>query len=143
MTTMLGHTNMRREGSAETFLHQIAERSGIKWDEADPTLSLGKVQHWHLLDTLLFVDHERKHSLSPVYAQDAENPALRDMLIFFTRKPVVEGHVSFEFDSLREHQELPLNVSMIDEKAGDFDERHPMLHPTSMLPIDRSVEAFV
>ena len=100
MTTLLGHSNMSRAGSAETLLHQLAERNGIRWDETDPALTLDKVQHWDLLDTLLIVDHERKHSLSPVWAKNEQKPALRDMLIFFTRKPVVEGHFSYPFDSL-------------------------------------------
>lgn len=141
MTTLLGHTNMRQKGSAETFVHQLAERNGIRWDEADPALSLGKAQHWDFLDTLLFVDHERKHSLSPVYAQDEEQPALRDMLIFFTRKPVVEGHVSYKYDSFKEHRGLPLKVAMIDEKTMKTDERHLWVHKASSLPLERRCEA--
>ncbi|KAF9066736.1 2OG-Fe dioxygenase-domain-containing protein [Rhodocollybia butyracea] len=112
MTTLLGHQNMRGD-SAETFLHTLQERNAIAWHETDPAFLLGKVQHMDFLDTLLICDHERKHSLSPVYSVDESKEALRDMLIFFTRKPVVEGHVSYPYDSFKEHQRLPLMVEML------------------------------
>ncbi|WP_394350839.1 2OG-Fe dioxygenase family protein [Elizabethkingia argenteiflava] len=44
---------------------------------------MSKDQHWDFLHTLLIVDHERKHSLTPVKTET--DIAIRDMLIFFTR----------------------------------------------------------
>ncbi|KAL4890626.1 2OG-Fe dioxygenase-domain-containing protein [Aspergillus ambiguus] len=111
MTTFLGSKNMT-DNSAATFVHDIDAPNAVRWDEVDPKHTLGCYQHRHFLDTLLFVDHERKHSLSPVYAADAELPATRDMLIFFTRKPVVEGHVSHPYDSLKPHTIRPMEVSL-------------------------------
>ncbi|KAF5858847.1 hypothetical protein ETB97_003644 [Aspergillus alliaceus] len=112
MTTYLGSENMTRD-SAVTFIHDIREQNALRWNETHPEYNLGSHQHRDFLDTLLFVDHERKHSLSPVYAADPERSATRDMLIFFTRKPVVEGHISHPYDSLQPHLSLPLEVPLV------------------------------
>ncbi|KAF9077445.1 2OG-Fe dioxygenase-domain-containing protein [Rhodocollybia butyracea] len=112
MTTLLGHQNTRGD-SAETFLHSPQERNSIAWNETAPAFLVGKVQHVDFLDTLLICDHERKHSVSPVWSVDESNAALRDMLVFFTRKPVVEGHVSYPYDSFREHERLPLTIELV------------------------------
>ncbi|KAF2876077.1 2OG-Fe dioxygenase-domain-containing protein [Massariosphaeria phaeospora] len=111
MTTFLGADNMT-DDSAVTFVHDNAETNALPFDKTDPKHLLATFQHKNLLDTLLFVDHERKHSLSPVKAVVPEKETTRDMLVFFTRKPVVKGHVSYEFDSLRMHRRLPLDVSL-------------------------------
>lgn len=111
MTTFLGCNNMTVD-SAVTFVHDIREQNAVRWNQTNPKFSLGSYQHRDFLDTLLFADHERKHSLSPVYAIDPESPATRDMLIFFTRKPVVEGHISHPFDSLSPHQSLPMEARL-------------------------------
>ncbi|KAF8862982.1 hypothetical protein BDZ45DRAFT_722718 [Acephala macrosclerotiorum] len=111
MTTFLGSSNMTKD-SAITFVHDNKETNGIRFDETKPEYLCGQVQHREFLDTLLFVDHERKHSLNPVVQVDPEKEATRDMLIFFTRKPVEKGHVSREFDSLREHKTRPLAVDL-------------------------------
>ncbi|KAF7592957.1 hypothetical protein BBP40_012193 [Aspergillus hancockii] len=111
MTTYLGSENMTQD-SAETFVHDIREQNALRWNQTNPEYSFGSHQHRDYLDTLLFVDHERKHSLSPVHAVDPEHPATRDMLIFFTRKPVVEGHISHPYDSLKSHQSLPLEIPL-------------------------------
>lgn len=111
MTTFVGSENLTAD-SAVTYLHTMAEQNGTRWDATDPALRLGAHQHTELLDTLLVVDHERKHSLSPVVAHDPRREANRDMLIFFTRKPVTAGHVSAPFDSLRPHATLPLDVDL-------------------------------
>ncbi|MEV0358075.1 2OG-Fe dioxygenase family protein [Nocardia sp. NPDC050697] len=109
MTTMLGAENMT-DDSARTFIHDMRETNAIGWDEVDPALRIGQYQHRRFLDTLLVVDHEFKHSLSPVLAADTSRVATRDMLVFFTRKPTVPGHVSHRHDSLRRHATLPLSV---------------------------------
>lgn len=111
MTTLLGHTNMT-DDSAVTFLHTLDEVNGTRWNATSPKYLLGQVQHKDFLDTLLLFDHERKHSLSPVWAVDESKPALRDMLIFFTRKPVIKGHPTYPYDPLNDHEGIPMEVNM-------------------------------
>ncbi|MEU2358684.1 2OG-Fe dioxygenase family protein [Streptomyces misionensis] len=109
MTTLLGSQNMAPE-SAVTFLHDPAEGNGTRWDAVDPALRLGQYQHKNFLDTVLIADHERKHSLSPVFAVRDDEPAMRDMAIFFTRRPAVDGHVSYPYDALAPHEKYPMSV---------------------------------
>ncbi|KAK2754416.1 hypothetical protein FQN54_007060 [Arachnomyces sp. PD_36] len=111
MTTFLGSENMT-EDSAVTFVHDMSTKNALRWNEVSPEHTLGSHQHRNFLDTLLFADNERKHSLSPVHAIDPERAATRDMLVFFTRKPVVEGHISYPYDSLNPHQSLPMRVDL-------------------------------
>ncbi|TXH22331.1 MAG: hypothetical protein E6R06_17430 [Mycobacterium sp.] len=122
MTTMLGSQNMS-EDSAITFVHDNRERNGIPYSEADSQLILGSCQHRHFLDTLLVVDHERKHSVSPVWAKDQVRAATRDMLIFFTRKPTTPGHISHPYDGLARHNHLPL--SFVIRRDSDDREHYP------------------
>lgn len=109
MTTMLGAENMSGD-SAVTYIHDMRERNAIRWNEVDPDLRVGRYQHRHPLDTMLVVDHEFKHSLSPVIAVDADRVSTRDMLVFFTRKPTLPGHISHPHDSLRRHETLPMSI---------------------------------
>lgn len=109
MTTLLGMENMTGD-SAITFIHDNREINGTRWDAVDRDLRLGQAQHKRFLDTMLIVDHERKHSLSPVRAAAKEFRATRDMLIFFTRHPAVQGHVSHSYDSFEPHREIPLSI---------------------------------
>lgn len=111
MTTFLGAENMT-DDSAITFVHDNAEKTGARWHETDPKLLRGQQQHRHFMDTLLFADAERKHSLTAVEQEDPSRDATRDMLIFFTRKPVVNGHVSSKYDSLVDHKTLTLRVPL-------------------------------
>ncbi|GIC84256.1 2OG-Fe dioxygenase family protein [Aspergillus udagawae] len=111
MTTFLKSDNMA-PNSAATFLHDMRETTGIRLNESKPELIRGNAQHRHFLDTILIVDHELKHSLSPVYAVDSAREAYRDMLIFFTRKPVTESHISAGIDSLRPHKGMPMEVPL-------------------------------
>ncbi|PHH63371.1 hypothetical protein CDD81_6068 [Ophiocordyceps australis] len=109
MTTFLGAKNMS-DNSAVTFMHDMNETTGIPFNQASPANLLARVQHRKILDTLILVDHERKHSLSPVYPIDDSKEATRDMLIFFTRRPVEKTHVSGAIDSLVPHTKLPMNI---------------------------------
>lgn len=111
MTTFLGSYNMS-DNSAATFMHDMDEKTGIPLEEIKPKHLLARVQHKRLLDTLVIVDHERKHSLSAVYPVDETKEAHRDMLVFFTRKPVERTHVSGSIDSLTPHKELPMEVPL-------------------------------
>lgn len=111
MTTYLGSQNMT-DSSAITFVHDNKEQNAISWDKTDPKYLLAVHQHRNFLDTLLFFDHEMKHSLSPVQALDQTNSTTRDMLIFFTRKPVMSTHSSFKYDSLKDHKRKPASVDL-------------------------------
>ncbi|CAN8104556.1 unnamed protein product [Discula destructiva] len=116
MTTFLGSENMSLDlpqpGSAVTFLHSLEEENGVRYHEANPKHVLGSVQHRAFLDTLLIADHEYKHSLSPVWQVDEGKPATRDMLIFFTRRPVIEGHPSSSFDSTGAHKDFCMKMDL-------------------------------
>lgn len=111
MTTYLDSKNMAAN-SAATFMHDMGETTGVQLKDISPEHLLTRVQHKNFLDTLMIVDHERKHSLSPVHPIDKTMEALRDMLIFFTRKPVDSSHVSGSIDSLRPHKELPMEFPL-------------------------------
>jgi hypothetical protein len=111
MTTFLDSENMADEG-ATTFIHDVREKNATKWSDTNPAFRLGQSRHCRFLDTVLIVDHERKHSLSPLAAAETHRPATRDMLIFFARKPVMAGHVSHACDSLNPHTELPMSVDL-------------------------------
>lgn len=116
MTTYLGSENMDlAANSAVTFMHDMNEETGAKYTEIKPQNLRSRVQHRHFLDTLLLVDTENKHSLSPVLPVDGTKEAMRDMLIFFTRRPVKKdggGHISESIDSFRPHGELPMEVPL-------------------------------
>ena len=111
MTTYLKSSNMSSD-SAATYFHGMAETTGIHLNQSRPANILGRVQHTALLDTLIIADHERKHSLSAVHPIDKSKEAYRDMLVFFTRKPVESGHVSAGIDSLEPHEELSMEVPL-------------------------------
>lgn len=111
MTVFLGSHNMRAD-SAVTFMHDNQETTGVQTWETNPTLIRGRVHHQHFLDTLVFVDHDFKHSVTSVHQQDESRPATRDMLVVFTRRPKLEGHVSGYADSLDLHATAPLHVPM-------------------------------
>ncbi|KAL7962785.1 2OG-Fe dioxygenase domain-containing protein [Trichoderma compactum] len=111
MTTFLGSYNMS-DNSAATFMHDMEEKTGIPLEQIQPIHLVGRVQHKRFLDTLMVVDHERKHSLSPVFPVDKTKEAHRDMLVFFTRKPVEQTHVSGGIDSLNPHKDLPMEIPL-------------------------------
>ncbi|TLD08122.1 hypothetical protein PspLS_11953 [Pyricularia sp. CBS 133598] len=121
MTTYLGSRNMA-PGSAVTHVHDINEITGVKFSETKHELLRGRAHHWRFLNTLLVADNKRKHNLSPVYAVDPEREATRDMLIFFTRRPVKRdiGYVSKDIDSFRPHAELPMEVFLFAPGIGRF-----------------------
>lgn len=112
MTTYLGAKNMKPE-SAVTFLHGLEETIGKSYNQTKPEHLKGRVHHRHFLDTALIVDSERKHSLSPVFPDDETKEAKRDMLVFFTRRPVTKDHISAPYDSLSPHQEMPMEIPLV------------------------------
>lgn len=118
MTTLLFKQNMR-DDSAVSAIHSYDQRTGIAWDEVEENHVVAREQHLNPLDTLLIADHERKHSVSPVFtiAEDAE--AIRDMLIVFSRRPSLQSHPSAKVDSKNPHPDLPLCFNVeIDQAFG-------------------------
>lgn len=111
MTVFLGSKNMRPD-SAVTFMHDNDEVTGVQTCETDPTLIRGRVHHRHFLDTLVFVDHEFKHSVTSVHQLDISQPTSRDMLVVFTRRPKVDGHVSGYADTMELHTTEPMHLPM-------------------------------
>lgn len=112
MTTFLAAHNLTQD-SGRTYMHDMREKSGIRWDDAAPKYRIGSVRHTHFLDTLVVVDNERKHSVTPVIAATPDAIATRDMMIFFTRKPAETGHVSYEYDAITGHTSDPLSFDMV------------------------------
>ncbi|KAL6849667.1 hypothetical protein ACO1O0_009210 [Amphichorda felina] len=111
MTVFLGSHNMRPD-SAVTFMHDNQETTGVQTWETNPTLIRGRVHHRHFLDTLMFVDHEYKHSVTSVHQTDESQPATRDMLVVFTRRPKLDGHVSGYADPMDLHGTAPMHFPM-------------------------------
>ncbi|KAE8398258.1 2OG-Fe dioxygenase-domain-containing protein [Aspergillus pseudonomiae] len=109
MTTFLGCTNMRSD-SGVTFVHDQKETTGIPVHQTQSILVKHRLQHRHFLDTILLVDNEAKHSLTPLYPIDASQRATRDMLVLITRKPRLPGHASEMVDQLASHTTLPLQI---------------------------------
>ncbi|HEY0452964.1 2OG-Fe dioxygenase family protein [Actinophytocola sp.] len=112
MTVLLGSENMT-DDSAVTRIHDMRERNATQWYDIDPELAIGQWQHRDFLDTILIVDHERKHSVSTIMRKDPTTSAQRDMLVLFTRKLTQPGHVSHEFDSVAPHPTLPMSVDLL------------------------------
>ena len=111
MTVFLGSDNMRPD-SAVTYMHDNREKTGVQIWETDPTLIKGRVHHQHFLDTLVFADHDFKHSVTSVHQLDDARPATRDMLVVFTRRPKVDGHVSGYADSMELHGTAPMHLPL-------------------------------
>ncbi|TVY26574.1 hypothetical protein LHYA1_G004510 [Lachnellula hyalina] len=111
MTVFLGSSNMRPD-SAVTYIHDNRETTGIQMCETNPTLIKGRVQHRHFLDSLLFADHDFKHSVTSLYQLDLSQPARRDMLILFTRRPKMDGHVQGYGDSMDLHSTASLHLPL-------------------------------
>jgi hypothetical protein len=111
LVTFLGAKNMA-SNSAATFLHSMDEVTGIPLRESSPLKIVGHNRHGAYLDTMMIVDHERKHSLSAVYAEDETARATRDVLIFFTRRPYLKAHPAASLDSLKPHPTLGVELPL-------------------------------
>lgn len=106
MTTLLYTKNISSD-SAVSQVHSTNQETGARWDMVTPEFVIGRSQHKNFLDTLLIVDSELKHSVSPVNAFNPEKEAFRDIVLFCTRRPKSESHKSYGLDSLEPHDELP------------------------------------
>ena len=111
MTTFINAINVTKH-SAKTLLHDNRQKNALAHCDTDPQFRVAEYQHRNYLDTLLFLDHELKHSLSPVEPADATKDAHRDMIVFVTRKPCLEGDIRYDFDSWKDHKEQPLSVTL-------------------------------
>ncbi|GAB1193811.1 hypothetical protein APSETT444_003041 [Aspergillus pseudonomiae] len=111
MSVLLRCDNMRPD-SAVTFLHDNEETTGVPVSKVEPALIKARVQHRHFLDTLLFVDHDYKHSVTSLHPLCPSSIALRDVLVAFTRRPKMEGHISGYSDSMALHTESPMQIPL-------------------------------
>ncbi|QDS71146.1 hypothetical protein FKW77_009955 [Venturia effusa] len=134
MTTFIKGSNMT-ETSAQTLLHTNEQKNATVHCDTLPEHHIAKYQHRSFLDTLMFLDHELKHSLSPVEPADATKDSHRDMIVFVTRKPCLECDIRYNHDSLKDHPTMPLQVRLrpgliplIKEKSWDrLDVKRPTL----------------
>lgn len=111
MTTFINGSNMTAS-SAQTLLHTNEQKNATAHCNTLPEYHVAKYQHRNFLDTLLFLDHELKHSLSSVQPADATKDSHRDMIVFVTRKPCLQGDIRYDCDSLKDHPTMPLRVGM-------------------------------
>ncbi|KAE9986902.1 hypothetical protein EG328_004344 [Venturia inaequalis] len=111
MTTFINGSNMTST-SAQTLLHTNEQKNATAHCDTLSQYHVAKYQHRDFLDTLLFLDHELKHSLSPVEPADATKDSHRDMIVFVTRKPCLEGDIRYSHDSLKDHPTMPLRVGI-------------------------------
>jgi hypothetical protein len=112
MTTLLSSQNMTAD-SVVSQMHSQDQKTGIAWNEVNPNHIVWEFQHKNFLDTLIIVDNELKHSVSPVSALEKKCRTYRDMIIFFTRRPKSESHSTYKYDSLNPHIEIPHQFSII------------------------------
>ncbi|CAF3614113.1 unnamed protein product [Rotaria socialis] len=112
MTTMFNSNNMRKDSAVST-LYNLNQEIGVQHHEADPNNIIEAVQHLNYLDTLLFVDNELSHSVTPVYQNNPRVEANRDMGVFFTRRMAKKGggFSAEPFDSESSHPTLPAAFS--------------------------------
>ncbi|KAJ5372495.1 Protein of unknown function DUF2257 [Penicillium concentricum] len=111
MIVLLRSENLRKD-SGITFVHDNSETTGDSGYEAKPAFILDRLQHPHVLGTLMFADISYKHSVTPVHQSREEDRAVRDMLVLITRKPKLPGHPSKIMDSMESNRRLPLRLSL-------------------------------
>lgn len=111
MTTFLNADNIT-DKSAITNIHNLEQKIGVPWDQVDPKFIIGTFQHKHFLDTILVVDSETTHSVSPVFALDPEKNALRDIILLCTRRLKSPNHSTYEYESTLPHPDMPLSFEM-------------------------------
>merc|ERR1712048_771728 len=119
MTTFLGSKNMRGD-SAVTYIHELEQETGLAWNEVDRRHIRGVAQHSNFLDTLLFLDRRVKHSVSSLFQKNRMEPAHRDILLLFTRKPGrPTWHPSAQNDSMKSHRKKPFEFDLSHRFMGN------------------------
>lgn len=120
MTTLFKAVNMRAD-SAVTQAYSLDQELGVQRDEANPDTILGTFQHVNYLDTLIFVDNEMSHSVSPLFQDDPTSPATRDMAVIFTRRMAKRGggFSAEPFDSETGHATLPFAMGIKSRHVAD------------------------
>ena len=111
MTTLLKSRNQDwdKEKSARSKLFTRDQTIGVAFGYADLNNVIVEVQHTTFLDTLLFVDNEVCHAVSPLKLINPDKTGFRDMMILFSRRMSQQGSnfISAGFDSLKSHPRLP------------------------------------
>ena len=124
MTTLLKSRNQDwdKEKSARSKLLTKDQTIGVALEEADPDNVITEVQHSKFLDTLLFVDNEVCHAVSPLKLIDTDKVGFRDMMLSFSRRmaPKDSKFISAGFDSLKSHPRLPAAFALKSKMLSDL-----------------------
>jgi hypothetical protein len=111
MTTFLNAKNMNRN-SGITKLHLPNEKNGISWNSIQEDLVVAEFKHVDVLDTLLIVDSELKHSVSPVFQETLGFDSNRDMIIMFSRRRKSQSNPYYIYDNVDLNKKYPMNISI-------------------------------
>jgi len=123
MTTLFKSRNVDwASGSAMSTALSMNHKIGVKIDEIDEDCVVARVQHKNFLDTLLFVDNELQHYVTPIQPLDKEKVAHRDIIAFHARHMAYpEGSYSAApFDTEEPHPELPFAMSLRSKYATKY-----------------------
>ena len=98
-----------RDDAAVSTLYNTNQKLCVRREEANPEHIITKFQHTQVYDVLIFVDNEMSHSVTPLYPNNPELPANRDMLVSFTRRMAYPngGFSAAKYDSEEIHLENP------------------------------------
>ena len=111
MTMLLKSRNIDfdKQAAATSKLFSLEQPIGVSFQDANETNVIAKVQHKKFLDTLLFVDNEVSHAVSPCKLVDPQNVGHRDMMVVFSRRMAQKNSkfISAGFDSTKSHPKLP------------------------------------
>ena len=124
MTTLLKTRNMDfiEQKSAVSKLFDLDQTIGVSFQDAKENNVITEVQHTNFLDTLLFVDNEVSHAVSPIKLIDTDKIGFRDMMILFSRRmaPKSSKFISAGFDSLKSHPRLPAAFALRSKVLPDL-----------------------
>ena len=111
MTTLLKSRNQNWDDKRSAFSKLFTKDQviGVALEDADPNNVIAEVQHTKFFDTLLFIDNEVCHAVSPLKLINPDKTGFRDMMILFSRRMSLQGSkfISAGFDSLKSHPRLP------------------------------------
>ena len=134
MTTLLKTRNVDFEiqKAAVSKLFDLNQNIGVAFDKTNASNVVTTVQHRHFLDTLLFVDNELRHAVSPLHMTDPNDVAYRDIIVVFSRRmaPNNSKFISAGFDSVKSHPILPSAFGLKSKHLMDF---YPLKEDSDLL----------
>jgi len=128
MSTLFKSQNMDWDrGSAVSSLVNLDQEFGTAYDELNFKNIVDAAQHRNFLDTLIFVDNELSHVVTPLKVLNEKAAAHRDMSVIFTRRLASKnGNFSATlFDTETSHNQLPCSFSV---KSKHLAECYPDEH---------------